>query len=108
MIQFLANEEMFSEVAEDFDNLGPLLFLGLDEDDVTEHDSATVNLIKNEYLDGLHTNFTKDNWQRISNIFTDLLFLIPTDQQAMLFQESMDHPVYYYRYKYFQVTVIET
>ena len=99
LVQFLANEERFEEVAEDFDNFGPQLFLGLDEDDVTEQDSATANLIKNEYLDGLHTNFTKDNWKRISDIFSDVLFLVPTDQQARLFQDSMEHPVYYYRYK---------
>ena len=99
MMQFLVNEELLEEVSEDFDNIAPQLFLGVDDDDVSEQDSATMNLIKHEYLDGLHTNFTKDNWKRIMNIFTDMLFLIPVDHQAMLFQEAQQFPVYYYRYK---------
>ena len=79
---------------------GPLLFLGIHEDDVTEEDSATVNLIKNEYLDGLHTNFTKDNWARIAKIFSDINYLVPLDIEARSLVEKSSQPVYYYRNKW--------
>jgi len=100
LTQFLANEDLFEEVHENFDVKGPFLLLGVCQDDVTEEDTATAHLIKNEYLDGLHTNFTKDNWQRIAKIFGDIIYLVPLDIEARSLVENSDQPVYYYRNKY--------
>ena len=99
MVQFLLNEELFEQVGANFDTKGPLLFLNIDEDDSTQEDDATVNLIKNEYLDGLHTNFTKDNWARIAKIFSDINYLVPLDIEARSLAEKSQQPVYYYRNK---------
>ena len=100
MAQFLlANEDLFEEVHDNFDVKGPFLFLGVCQEDVTEEDSATAHLIKNEYLDGLHTNFTKDNWQRIAKIFGDIIYLVPLDIEARSMVQSSDQPIYYYRNK---------
>jgi carboxylesterase type B len=100
MVQFLLNEELFQEVAEDFDTQAPILMLGVDEDEITEEDSATCNLMKNEYLDGLHTNFTKDNWKRISKLISDVLFLVPIDFQTRLMRNSMTENIFYYHYSH--------
>ena len=99
LAQFLLNPELFEEVHENFDVDGPLLFLNVEEDEVHEQDSATAHLIKNEYLDGLHTNFTLDNWQRIAKIFSDIVWLVPIDIQTRLLVEQSDHPIFYYRFK---------
>ena len=100
MAQFLLNPELFEEVHEKFDVDGPLLFLNVEEDEVHEQDSATAHLIKNEYLDGLHTNFTLDNWQRIAKIFSDVVWLVPIDIQTRLLVEQSHKPIFYYRFKY--------
>ena len=99
MVQFLLNDELFEEIRQNFETKGPLLFLNIPEDDATQEDDATVQLIKNEYLDGLHTNFTKDNWARISKIFSDINYLVPLDIEARTLAENSDQPVYYYRNK---------
>ena len=100
LAQFLLNPELFKEVEDNFDNDGPLLFLNVEEDEVHEQDSATAHLIKNEYLDGLHTNFTEDNWKRIANIFSDIVWLVPIDLQVRLLVEQSNQPIFYYRYKH--------
>ncbi len=97
MFQFLLNEELFQAVSQNFDSKGPLLLLGITEDYVSEEDSATAHLIKNEYLDGLHTNFTKDNWQRIAKMLGDVIYLVPIDIQARSLAASAKQPVFYYR-----------
>lgn len=79
---------------------GPKLLLGISDEDVTEEDSATAHLIKNEYLDGLHTNFTLDNWQRIAQMFGDVNYLVPKDLQARSLVEKSKQPVFYYRLQY--------
>ncbi len=98
--QFLLEKEVMDEVNDDFDTHGPPLILGVDPDDITDEDSATANIIKNEYLDGLHSNFTKDNMKRIGRMYTDVLFLAHIDVEAKLFAENMDEPVYYYNYRF--------
>ena len=98
--QFLLQEKLFEEVNENFDLKGTHLILGLQEDEITDEDSATANLIKMEYLDGLHTNFTKDNWQRIAKMLGDVIYLVPIDIEARSLAENSDRPVFYYRNKY--------
>jgi hypothetical protein len=50
--QFLSNPDRLEDVNADFDLQGPILWLGIDEDDVTEQDSSTANIILREYLPG--------------------------------------------------------
>ena len=53
--QFLSNPDRLEDVNSDFDLQGPILWLGVDEDDVTEQDSSTANIILREYLPGVNT-----------------------------------------------------
>lgn len=53
MPQFINDLDKLKDLNSDFDNQGPVLLLGIDEDEVTEHDSATINLILREYLTGI-------------------------------------------------------
>lgn len=100
IVQFLLEPELFKSVHENFETKGPKMLLGISDEDVTEEDSATAQLIKNEYLDGLHTNFTFDNWQRISKMFSDVNYLVPKDLLARSLVEKSHQPVFYYRLKY--------
>ena len=97
--QFILDPDLMEQVNKDFDAKGAVLLLGVDEDDVTEEDSATAQLIRTEYLDGFHSNFTMDNFKKIGKMFTDVNFLVSIDEEARLFADKMDHPVYYYNYR---------
>ena len=59
MPQFLNDPERLEDVNSDFDLQGPVLWLGVDENDVTEQDSASVNIILREYLPGPVANLIK-------------------------------------------------
>ena len=52
MPQFLNDPDRLEDVSTDFDLQGPVLWLGVDENDVTEQDSASANIILREYLPG--------------------------------------------------------
>ena len=52
MPQFLNDKDRLEDVNSDFELQGPILWLGVDEDDVTEQDSSTANIILREYLPG--------------------------------------------------------
>jgi len=51
--QFITDETLYDKINQDFDTQGPAIFLGVHEDDVTEQDSATANIILRHYLPGL-------------------------------------------------------
>ena len=52
MPQFLNDKDRLEDVNSDFELQGPILWLGVDEDDVTDQDSSTANIILREYLPG--------------------------------------------------------
>ena len=62
MPQFLNDKERLEDVNSDFELQGPILWLGVDEDDVTDQDSSTANIILREYLPG-KGSFKNDGMQ---------------------------------------------
>ena len=52
MPQFMNDPDRLEDVNADFELQGPVLWLGVDENDVTEQDSASANIILREYLPG--------------------------------------------------------
>ena len=51
MGQFINEEaKRMKELADDFDQLGPEMLLGVAPDEVTEEESAVANIIRSEYM----------------------------------------------------------
>lgn len=100
MPQFLNNPELFDTVRDDFEVQAPVLFLGVDEDEVTEEDSSSANIMRLEYFDGLDNKFTEANWKKLQKWFSHVHFLAPIDLQMRMIRDNMDEPIFYYNYRH--------
>uniref|UniRef100_A0A0K2TJB1 Carboxylic ester hydrolase n=1 Tax=Lepeophtheirus salmonis TaxID=72036 RepID=A0A0K2TJB1_LEPSM len=97
---FKNDEEKFQELNENFDITGATLLMGIDEADVTDEDSATVNIINIEYLDSDNITYSSENILKLVKMLTDVHFLGPIDKQVQLFANSSHGPIFYYNYRY--------
>jgi carboxylesterase type B len=98
--QFLNNPEKMEEMDETFDVLGPVLIMGMDEQAVTDEDSAAANIYRTDYLDGDDSNFTDKNSLKISKLMGDVRYVGPIHMGVDLLRRKAEKPVYYYMYRW--------
>ncbi len=94
--QFLNNLERMSKMGSDFDKLGPVLLMTMDEHAVTEEDSKVANMYRKRYLDA---NFTRENALGISRMMGDVRYTGPIHMGVDVLRKTSHKPVYYYMYR---------
>lgn len=96
-IQFILNPELFDEVHDQFDQLGPVLLLGSDGEEVLQVETETARALLKKYTTS--GEFHPSKWKLLSNLLGDLAFLAPIHTAAKMLQESVSAPLYYYSFR---------
>lgn len=98
MAQFMAKPERFTQVNDNFDQLGPLLINGIDRDRSLEIDRNITRTFLNAYTTS--GQFVKEEWRNLMNLFTDVSYLAPIQSAVELMSSRMEDKIFYYKYLY--------
>ena len=97
MTQFRMNPEKFEEVDNNFDEFGPMLFLGTDGKDDSRFEKKLAKKLLTDYTRS--SKFEANAWKGIRNLFTDAMFLAPIDMLVNALQRTAGKPIFYYNYR---------
>ena len=89
-----------THLAGQFDHFGAHALLQTQLDNVTEHDTATAEILRTDYLSkGLDTNLTTPgNALHFKDLLTDLWYTVPIDQQVKQISQKVPS-IFYYNYR---------
>jgi len=98
--QFLNHPERMQEVDDTFDVLGPVLLLSMDEQSVTDEDSAAANIYLSHYLPDGRANFTAANAEEVARMMGDVRYTGPIHMGVEVLKGTVEKPLYYYMYSF--------
>jgi len=98
--QFLNHPDRMREVDDTFDVLGPVLLLAMDEQSVTDEDSAAANIYLSHYMPEGRANFTAANAAEIARMMGDVRYTGPVHMGVEALKASAEKPLYYYMYSF--------
>lgn len=97
MIQFMMNPELFTQVNDNFDTLGPFVLHSIDK----ESPSELERNVSRHFLDHFTRSgqFARAEWKQLKDLFSDVVFLAPIHAAVQLMRQKMDEPIFYYSYR---------